>query len=547
MSPHTITDSHIEPNGTWASTLEPVSNGAVSHDVSTNGNGHGAETPAVNGNGGAVTAHQIPAARRMYDNKSRHLDATPLDDEFDLVCVGFGPASLAIAVALHDAMESGKKLRPNGAAPKVLFIEKQNRFAWHAGMLLPGAKMQISFVKDLATLRDPRSEFTFLNYLHQQDRLVDFTNLGTFLPARVEYEDYLRWCSSFFSHLVQFNEEVLTVSPVKDTSDPVNQFVVQSQNAKTGHVQTYKARNVLLATGGRPSFPKSFPLKHPQIIHSSQYAYMVPQLLTQRNKPYKVAVVGAGQSAAEIFHNIHHLYPNSQTWLVMRQEFLKPSDDSPFVNSIFNPEYIDSLFPKSAKDRSNFLADARATNYGVVRLELIEELYTTMYDQRRDLGPDETNWPHRILGGREITNIDTAGDKVQIKVQQIRDGAISPVAGPGEEELLDADLIIAATGYQRNAHIDMLKGTWDMLPKASPGSVEFAKGVTGWNVSTDQGERKLAVGRDYRVNYTAGQVAGDAGIWLQGCCEGTHGLSDTLLSVLATRSGEMVESIFKPE
>lgn len=148
-----------------------------------------------------------------------------------------------------------------------------------------------------------------------------------------------------------------------------------------------------------------------------------------------------------------------------------------------------------------------------------------MYDQRRDLGPDETTWPHRILGGREITNIDTAGDKVQIKVQQIRDGTISPVAGPGEEELLDADLIIAATGYQRNAHIDMLKGTWDMLPKASPGSVEFAKGVTGWNVSTDQGERKLAVGRDYRVNYTGGQVAGDAGIWLQGCCEGTHGVS----------------------
>lgn len=542
MSPHTIVDSHIESNGSWTQ-----ENGVSSH-IS---NGNGAVSSSSSSPAPAVTApYQIPAARRLYDNKSRHLNASSLDQEFDLVCVGFGPASLAIAVALHDAMESGKKLRPNGEAPKVLFIEKQNRFAWHAGMLLPGAKMQISFVKDLATLRDPRSEFTFLNYLHQQDRLVDFTNLGTFLPARVEYEDYLRWCSSFFSHLVQFNEEVLTVSPVQE-GEPVNKFVVQSQNAKTGQVQTYKARNVLLATGGRPSFPKSFPLKHPQIIHSSQYAYMVPQLLTQRNKPYKVAVVGAGQSAAEIFHNIHHLYPNSQTWLVMRQEFLKPSDDSPLyvnpyrcyslspythtntqrpscsVNSIFNPEYIDSLFPKSAKDRSNFLTDARATNYGVVRLELIEELYTTMYDQRRDLGPDETKWPHRILGGREITNIDTAatGGKVQIKVQQIRDGTISAVAGPGEEELLDADLIIAATGYQRNAHIDMLKGTWDMLPKASPGSVEFSKGVTGWNVSTDQGERKLAVGRDYRVNYSSGQISDDAGIWLQGCCEGTHGVS----------------------
>lgn len=260
-------------------------------------------------------------------NKSQYLPASDLNTEYDLICVGFGPASLAVGIALHDAMASGRNLRPDGAAPKVLFIEKQNRFAWHAGMLLPGAKMQISFVKDLATLRDPRSEFTFLNYLHRQNRLVDFTNLGTFLPARVEYEDYLRWCSSFFNHLVQYDQEVVSVSPAG--TGEVNQFCVQSQNVKTGQTQTYSGRNVLLATGGKPSFPKSFPLKHPQIIHSSQYAHMVPQILSNRNAAYRVAVVGAGQSAAEIFNNIHHLYPNSQTRLVMRQEFLKPSDDSP--------------------------------------------------------------------------------------------------------------------------------------------------------------------------------------------------------------------------
>jgi L-ornithine N5-oxygenase len=31
---------------------------------------------------------------------------------------------------------------------------------------------------------------------------------------------------------------------------------------------------------------------------------------------------------------------------------------------------------------------------------------------------------------------------------------------------------------------------------------------------------------------------------LQGCNEKTHGLSDSLLSILAVRGGEMVESIF---
>lgn len=526
MSPHRLSGSQSESEETWPT-------GQVS-----NGNG-----PDANGQA-AANGTATPSTSRMYDNKSSHLAASSVDEEFDLVCVGFGPASLAVAVALHDSIAAGKHLRPDGSAPKVLFIEKQNRFAWHAGMLLPGAKMQISFVKDLATLRDPRSEFTFLNYLHRQNRLVDFTNLGTFLPARIEYEDYLRWCSSFFNHLVQYNEEVVSISPVSEQA-PVKKFSVQSSNVKTGQSQTYKARNVLLATGGKASFPKSFPLKHPQIIHSSQYAYMVPQLLPNRNKPYRVVVVGAGQSAAEIFNNIHHLYPNSETQLVMRQEFLKPSDDSPFVNSIFNPEYIDALFPKSAKDRSSFLADARATNYGVVRLELIEELYERMYGQRRDIGADETKWPHRVMGGREITSIETSGDKVHVKLHKLRDGVVSATSEPSDEEIFEADLVIAATGYQRNAHVEMLKTTWDMLPKASPGSVEFSKGVTGWNVSTDDGERKMAVGRDYRVKYAADKVADDSGIWLQGCCEGTHGLSDTLLSVLATRSGEIVESIFQ--
>lgn len=190
------------------------------------------------------------------------------------------------------------------------------------------------------------------------------------------------------------------------------------------------------------------------------------------------------------------------------------------------------MFPKSAKDRSNFLLDARATNYGVVRLELIEELYNRMYDQKREIGADERTWPHRILGGREITSVEPRGDKVHVRTQMIRDGAVVDAPAGLDVETIDADLIIAATGYQRNAHVDMLKGTWDMLPKARAGSVEYLKGVTGWNVATDEGERKMAVGRDYRVKFNEGSVAPDSGIWLQGCCEGTHGVSWNTLDIV---------------
>ena len=276
--------------------------------------------------------------RPQHKERSPYLHASPLDCDFDLICVGFGPASLAIAVALHDALSlsSSSSSSSFSSSPKVLFVEKQVRFAWHAGMLLPGAKMQISFVKDLATLRDPRSEFTFLNYLHRQGRLVDFANLATFLPARAEYEDYLRWCASFFGELVRYGEEVVSVAPARAEKGggggeaAVRVFEVVARDVETGLEHSYRGRNVLLATGGRPSLPKCFPAKHPRIIHSSQFAHKVPQTLApDPSAPHRIVVVGAGQSAAEIFCSLQTLYPRSRTRLVMRQDFLRPSDDSP--------------------------------------------------------------------------------------------------------------------------------------------------------------------------------------------------------------------------
>ena len=296
--------------------------------ISANGHANG-HANGTNGHSNGATYTNGVDGHESFAQSSPSLLPSPLDEEFDLVCVGFGPASLSVAVAMHDALASGRKLRTDGSAPRVLFIEKQNRFAWHSGMLLPGAKMQISFVKDLATLRDPRSEFTFLNYLHRQGRLVDFTNLSTFLPARVEYEDYLRWCSSFFSRLVQFNQQVVAVSPNDANEGSVSSFTVQSQDVATGQTHSYRGRNVLVATGGQPSLPKSFPIKNPRVIHSSQYANVIDKMIPKTNTPCRVVVVGAGQSAAEIFNNVQSKYPNSQTWLVMRPEFLRPSDDSP--------------------------------------------------------------------------------------------------------------------------------------------------------------------------------------------------------------------------
>jgi L-ornithine N5-oxygenase len=259
-----------------------------------------------------------------------HLKPVPEDDLHDVICVGFGPASLAIAIALHDALDPRLSRSSARSHPKVCFLEKQKQFSWHSGMLLPGSKMQISFIKDLATLRDPRSEFTFLNYLQNKGRLVRFSNLGTFLPSRLEFEDYMRWCARRFENVVAYGEEVVEVIPGKAQpgNSVVHSFVVRSKNVQTGVTSTRRARHVVIAVGGKPKIPRNFP-HDPRIMHSSAYCTTLPALLKDHSKAYHIAVVGSGQSAAEIFHDLQLRYPNSKTTLIMRDSALRPSDDSP--------------------------------------------------------------------------------------------------------------------------------------------------------------------------------------------------------------------------
>lgn len=267
------------------------------------------------------------------ENRS-HLRYIPEEELHDLICVGFGPASLAIGVAIHDALDGtdpsladvpGLQSRP----PKVAFLEKQSQFAWHAGMLLPGAKMQITFMKDMATMRNPRSEFTFLNYLHQKDRLIEFANLNTFLPARVEYEDYMKWCASYFEEVVSYSQEVVKVMPEKSANGEITTFNVISRNCQTGRTESRRTKHVVIASGGRPNIPKPFPSNHPRVIHSSRFSYISKQVLKDHQAPYKVAVVGNGQSAAEIFDFLHANYPNCETRMLIKGGSLRPSDDSP--------------------------------------------------------------------------------------------------------------------------------------------------------------------------------------------------------------------------
>ncbi|KAI6160028.1 L-lysine 6-monooxygenase (NADPH-requiring)-domain-containing protein [Pisolithus thermaeus] len=490
---------------------------------------------------------------------------------YDVIGLGFGPSSLAVAGAFVD--EAG---RPS-AVPlsKILFIEKQEGFRWHPGMLLPGARMQISFLKDLATLRSPQSEITFVSYLHSQNRLLDFINRGSNFPTRKEYSDYLAWAARLVQGkgvTVAYGENVVGISE-KDTKT----IEVQSVVLSTGERVARLTKNLIISPGGEPRMPK--PLESIQgqgggrIIHSSTYLMSVEAPKFQ-GRSFRIAVVGSGQSAAEVLLELHSRLRS------VTHGSLKPSDDSPFSNEIFNPGGTDAVFGlQSSFAREHICKEYANTNYGVVNPQTLERLYELLYEQKlNDRIYNRTGHVHSPAGHPEGGN-EQPGPITVIMQHTLTHQVYQKVY----------DAVICATGYQRKHWSRLLAlsniGKYFDLDSATQEDVRLT-------VETDQEERRMAGLMTELVDHIADDEGNSGGgpstgfstpitpqssvedcfpkrqktvhisrayrllpkpqdskesfkarIYVQGVAEETHGLSDTLLSVVSVRAGEIVEDI----
>jgi L-ornithine N5-oxygenase len=161
----------------------------------------------------------------------------------DLIGVGFGPSNLALAIALEELAET------HGHALDALFIDKQSDYRWHGNTLATQSELQISFLKDLVSLRNPTSPYSFVNYLHQKQRLADFINLGTFYPCRLEYNDYLRWAAEHFATQAQYGEEVTRIEPCWT---PASAPAARVSRDAQGREHARLTRAVVVGSGGTP-------------------------------------------------------------------------------------------------------------------------------------------------------------------------------------------------------------------------------------------------------------------------------------------------------
>ncbi|MGU7769217.1 lysine N(6)-hydroxylase/L-ornithine N(5)-oxygenase family protein [Burkholderia sp. MR1-5-21] len=418
---------------------------------------------------------------------------------FDLIGVGFGPSNLALAVRLAE----------RGGARRLAqcFIERQPEFGWHRGMLLDDCRMQISFLKDLVTLRDPKSRYTFINYLFERGRLNEFVNLKNFYPTRVEFHDYLSWVADAFDEQVHYGESVTGIEPVRGSGARIDALRVVSRDA-LGHERQRVTRALSVGIGGAPAIPDAFAaLGGERVIHSSSYLTDIGRLAgAPGSERRRIAVIGAGQSAAEVFIDLARRFPHVDASLVMRAGALKPADDSPFVNEIFSPAFTDVVYAQPHDARRSLLERYRDTNYAVVDRPLIEQIYEMLYLQRVDGAPR-----HALLANSAIeAAVRTADGRIELTL-------CDRMSGATRTERFDA--LVLATGYRRDTHAALLDGLAPHLGDA------LARG----NVT-----------RDYRLETPEHFTPR---IYLQGCCEDSHGLSDTLLSVLARRADEICASL----
>lgn len=405
----------------------------------------------------------------------------------DCVGIGFGPSNLALAIAMREA---GSRLACH-------FLEKRESFAWHGDMLLDGSRMQICFLKDLVSMRDPTSPFSFLNYLHVHGRFEDFINTRTFYPSRHEFNDYLRWAAGHFEAQCSYGQEVLAIEPEWDHGW-VRHVRVHARD-RHGQERHWLTRNAVVGMGGRPCVPEAFAGLEdvPTIIHSSRYLSAADRF----GQADRVAVIGFGQSAAEIFLDLHSR--GVAVDLIARASTLRPADSSSFVNEIFNADYTDYFYARPLEERRQLVGDFSSTNYSVVDPDLIERIFDTFYQQQ--VAKAER---HRLSPKREVcaVRVGDQGSEIELDLHNLDDGSRETRRFGG---------VVLATGYRHAPSAAFLEPMTSCLESMVPN-------------------------RDYSLPTTP---ACHAGIYLQGCCEATHGLSDSLLSVLPARAREISESL----
>ena len=412
----------------------------------------------------------------------------------DVLGIGFGPANIALAIALEELK----------FPLSVRFLEKQAGPGWQEGMLLPDSDIQNHPLRDLVTPRNPRSRYTFTNFLFENGRLFEHLNLPLQHPLRIEFNQYIKWVAGHFGAWVQYDCPVVSITPIQEAgSGRVTAYSVR--DAKGGE---WLSRSVVLAPGRTPNIPEPFAaLADPRIIHLNDFLPALERVTAQKQLP-RVAIIGGSQSAVELLLHTAGSTPCRRVIGVNRNFGFRLKDTSPFSDEVYFPRFVDTFFHASDAVKSRLRQELVFTNYSASDRDVIDALYVLRYKNRL-LGRDTLELFHNT----EVQSVSTSPSGVRLTLRNSLNE---------ERTQEEVDLVVLATGFkdlgagpQREPFPGLLAGVAELL--------EMRNGA-------------MVVEYDYKVRFRP-HPGGHAPLFLNGLCESSHGMGDAgSFSLLSLRS-----------
>lgn len=418
------------------------------------------------------------------------------NDRVDLLGVGFGPANLSLAIAL----------REDSPRTSAFFLEAARDPVWQDGLLLDGSNMQNHPNRDLVTLRNPRSHYSFLNYLFEEGRLIEHLNLPMEFPLRKEYAQYIKWATNQFRTQVEFGARVTEIAIADDTSE----YVVSCSDGSRR-----RSRALVLGSGRTPFVPGPFDrLDSPRVCHLTRYLHTVRELTA--DPPKSIAVIGGSQSAVEIMLDLATRFPRARIVNYVRKFGLRLKDTSPFSEEGFFPEFTDYYFRASRSSKHELDAYMRPTNYSSTDADVLHRLYELIYEQRLD-------GAQRIFvqGNSEVraATADDSGVRLEVAEVHTKDVVVD-----------HADLVVLATGFR------------DLGPRPhqEPYPALLAGVIDRFQFDADG---YLVVEADYSLRP---REDGTPPLFLNGLCESSHGIGDAgSFSLLSLRAATIRDGLHK--
>jgi len=337
---------------------------------------------------------------------------------YDIAGIGIGPFNLSFAALSNDL------------DMKTIFFDQSPSFDWHRGLMIEGSTLQVPFLADLVTPVDPTNRFSYVNYIVQSGKLFKFCIKESFYVTRTEYNDYCRWVANQLPQF-RFSHRVESI----EYNHVFNAYEVRVHDLRNRSTKTYFARKLVLGTGTVPIVPSfAKDCTHERVFHSSQYVYRRPYI-----KPNStIAIIGSGQSAAEIFQDLlGKMEANAYKlkWITEADRFF-PMENSKLTFEHTSPDYLSFFHSLSERKRREIISRQDALYKGINQ-ELIDAIYDQLYNM--ELYAD-VPLPVLILPCTELKALN--GDKnkgfdmaLHNKLEEI-------------DYRLHTDYVILATGYK---------------------------------------------------------------------------------------------------